>query len=882
MRAEVEALFHETADLSPEARTRYFVEHEVDEDTRREVEALLAFDSQASSLLQRDISVAASRALPQLEARGRRCGPYRLLEVIGYGGMGTVYLAERADGEVHQRVAVKLLPPGTGDSYRERFLQERQILASLTHPNIARMLDAGRLENGQPFLAMEYIDGRPIDIFATDLKLRQKIELFLKVCAAVGYLHRNLVVHRDLKPGNILVTDEGEPKLLDFGIAKILDLATESTMADMRVLTPDYASPEQMTGGRVSTAMDIYCLGAVLYRLLTGKAAHQFDDRSPEAVAHAVMTRAVTRPSKWAPELKGDLDFIVLKALRKDPQERYATVEQFAEDLQAFLDSRPVRARTGNAWYRTRKFLRRYWIPVTAAALVIASLSAGLYVANRERAIAQRRFEQVRQLSNKVLELDGVVRLLPGSTKARSEIVAMSQQYLEGLGREALEDQNLALEAAQAYFALAGVQGLPTAVNNLGQYAQAEVSLRRADDLLETILKKSPANRRALLLSGNIAHNRMILADTDHRRQETLFQAGKAVERIDTLLGLGQGSPPELKTAYYVFSNIALAHKNLHLYAEAMRSARRAIEIARAAPSAEVNGGQPLSILADCQRFSGDLEGALQSIREAWSITEKAPIYPEPVQRTALLNVLWREGTILGQDGNVSLNRPAEAAEVLQKAFNLAESWAQEDSNNASFRMLLASDARELGPILAHTDPQRALGVYEKALFRLREIKENTDGRRREAQLLAYSSYVLRRLHRSTEAKDRIDAALGLLRQTKDYPAARINPDDEAYAVMRALGDHLSETGEPQRAAEVYRDLLGKIMAYKPDPQNDLRDATKLSRTYASLANLERRIGRDPDAADLDTRRLQLWQQWNLKLPNNPFILRQLAAKPND
>jgi serine/threonine-protein kinase len=311
-----------------------------------------------------------------------------LLNVIGRGGMGAVYLAERIDGEVRQQVAVKLLPPGAGNPLRERFLQERQILASLVHPNIARMLHAGHSENGQPFLAMEYVDGKPIDVFAAGFSTGQKITLFLKVCAAVGHLHRNLIVHRDLKPSNILVTAEGEPKVLDFGIAKILDLATDSTLTGLRIMTPDYASPEQVTGLRISTASDIYSLGALLYQLLTGKAAHEFTDHSPEAIARVITDREVTRPSKWAPDLARDIDFIVLKALRKDPQERYATVEQFADDLLAILESRPVQARSGNALYRTRKFLRRYWLPVAATALVVASLSVGLYVANRETGMA--------------------------------------------------------------------------------------------------------------------------------------------------------------------------------------------------------------------------------------------------------------------------------------------------------------------------------------------------------------------------------------------------------------------------------------------------------------------------------------------------------------
>jgi eukaryotic-like serine/threonine-protein kinase len=378
MTAEIEQLFHTLADLSPDARAQYLAEHEIDGETRREVEALLAFDSGASAFLAREVSIAAGRALPQLDGKGLRCGPYRLLDTVGRGGMGTVYLAERVDGEVTQRAAVKLLAPGAGEIQRERFLRERQILASLSHPNIARMLDAGHLESGQPFLAMEYVDGEPIDVFAADMSVRDKIALFLKVCAPVAYLHRNQVVHRDLKPSNILVTgaasgEPGEPKLLDFGIAKLLDIATDSTLTSLRMLTPDYASPEQVAGKGVSTASDIYSLGAVLYKLLTGKPAHEFDDRSAEGIAHTVTTREVTRPSKWAPELKGDLESILLKALRKDPHERYANVNEFAEDLEAYLASRAVRARSGTAWYRARKFLRR-----NRAAAAVLLMAAGL------------------------------------------------------------------------------------------------------------------------------------------------------------------------------------------------------------------------------------------------------------------------------------------------------------------------------------------------------------------------------------------------------------------------------------------------------------------------------------------------------------------------
>jgi serine/threonine protein kinase len=370
MRNRVEEIFHEVADLSAEARARYFTQQGIDTKTRIEVEALVLFDADSSTSLERDIEQVAQRALARFEPKGLLSGRYLLGEFLGRGGMGTVYLAERVDGEVAQRVAVKFLRPGADDpQLRQRFLAERQILASLSHPNIARLLDAGHREDGQPYLVMEYVAGQAIDVYTSGLGIRPKIDLFLKVCSAVGYLHRNLVVHRDLKPANILVTREREPKLLDFGIAKMLDLTTDSTVTAMRMLTPDFASPEQVDGGLVSTATDIYSMGAVLYKLLTGRSPHQFGGDSAGAIALAISSGSITPPARLAPALKGDLEFIVLKALRREPQERYATIEQLAEDLENYLESRPIRARKGDAWYRTRKLLRRYWLPVAATVL---------------------------------------------------------------------------------------------------------------------------------------------------------------------------------------------------------------------------------------------------------------------------------------------------------------------------------------------------------------------------------------------------------------------------------------------------------------------------------------------------------------------------------
>jgi serine/threonine-protein kinase len=571
-------------------------------------------------------------------------------------------------------------------------------------------------------------------------------------------------VHRDLKPGNIMVTAEG--------------------------------SPEQVLGATISTATDIYSLGAVLYYLLTGRSAHRFTERTPEAIAQEITAGEITRPSQWESELKGDLESILLKALRKDPLERYQTMEQFAEDLEAFLASRPVKARSGNAWYHGRKFVRRYWIPVTAAALVMASLSVGLYIANRERAIAERRFGEVRRLANKVLGLDELIRVLPGSTKARNEIVAMSQEYLEGLRAEARTDQTLAFEIANAYYALARTQGSLT-TGSLGQAAQAEASLAKAAALLDGILKDSPHNRNALLLSAEVAHNRMILASSYHRSRESLTQVRIAAMRLDALSALGPPSPAELSAARRQFSNIALALKNEHLYADAIRYGRRAVEIARLLPGSQQNVSNALSVIADSQRLSGDLEGALETIRASQSALDRSSDSGNFGTRMNLHGVLTREGVILGQDGNVNLERPSEAIVVLAEAVGIAEELARTDPHDASSRIRLADSSLELARILAHTDPQRALAVYEKALSRIGEVQNNTLTRRQEATLRAGAAYPLRQLHRIAEAQQSIEIAFRLLQQTKDYPADRIAPGSEADAVLRAWGAQLADMGVP-------------------------------------------------------------------------------------
>jgi eukaryotic-like serine/threonine-protein kinase len=437
---------------------------------------------------------------------GRRVGPYSIVERIGRGGMGDVFAAVRADGQYEQKVALKVVRGGyAGTAVVERFRAERQILAGLDHPNIARLLDGGTTEDGAPYLVMELIDGLPIDEFcrARQLTFADRLRLFLQVCSAAQYAHQRLVIHRDIKPSNILVTANSVPKLLDFGIAKMLDAVGNVQGTMLRPFTPEYASPEQVRGEPVSTASDVYSLAVVLYQLLTGRSPYKLDTHTPEELVEAVKSQEPERPSPAI--LRGDLDFILLKALRKEPDQRYGSVEQFADDIRRHLGGLPVTARRGTWNYFAGKFVRRHRAGVAAAALVLVTLLSGIVVTVREARIAEAnrrradaRFNDVRELANSlVFEVHDSISHTPGTTAARRLILERGQQYLDRLARDAGSDPSLLRELAAAYAKLANVQGNSTDAN-LGDSSNAVKNYRKAAELLSLCLTLEPANPETL------------------------------------------------------------------------------------------------------------------------------------------------------------------------------------------------------------------------------------------------------------------------------------------------------------------------------------------------------------------------------------------------
>lgn len=834
---------------------------------------------------------------------GQTIGAYTLISPIGEGGMGSVWLAQRSDGRFERHAALKFVSLAlTNRATQERFKREGNILARLTHPHIAELLDAGISVGGNPYLVLEYVDGVAIDLYCDQHKLglAARIQLFLDVLSAVAEAHARLIVHRDLKPSNVLVRNDGQVKLLDFGIAKMLaneenpDAETVLTLEGSGALTPRFAAPEQVTGGSVTTATDVYALGVLLYLLLTGNHPIGASTHSPADLVKAIVEteaprasaiiapqdaeKCGTTPEKLRRQLKGDLDTILGKALKKNPQERYASVTAFADDLRRYLRHEAISARPDTFAYRTAKFLRRNRALVAfgtaAIVLVIGSLSAGMLIANRERKIAEQRFSQVRQLANKFIDLDQNIRGLPGATKVRAEIVSDSLDYLTSLARGA-PDKDLSLEIAYAYVRVAHVQGDPTSPN-LGQFAEAEATLGKAEKFVDFVLEDDPSNRRALLIAATISHDRMILADEQNRKEEIVPWAYKTSDRVERFMKLGHADPKDVYSMGYFEANVAYACEDARHFEDALRASQRALDIIEPVESAHRLRGTILGALAVARWQSGDLDGALQTAQRSIQLTEKEAAGGHASMRINLANGWGVEGMILGkQDSEPSLGRSQEALAAFQKGIDIGEDLANADPIDYLSRHTVATLSLESGNVLRHSDPQRAVAVYDHALARIRETKTNVSTQLSEADLLAASSYPLRWLGRDEEAKHRIEEAFVLLREAHHYPTTAVEPMGKVDHVMRAAADEYAETGQTEKAITAYQELLGKLMAWKPELQNDLRDTVCIARTWTALANLLRRAGQKDEAIRLEAQRTQLWNQWNSKLPNAQFLLRQ-------
>lgn len=868
MNPEVERVFYLAAELAPEERTRFFAEHSVADEVRHEVESLLQFDRTQTQFIARRMSAAVDGNGKIIDAKDLRCGPYRLERLLGSGGMGAVYLAQREDGEVKQKAAVKLLSLAAFD-LREHFLRERQILASLNHNYIARLLDAGHAD-GQPYLVMEFVEGVPIDEYAKDKPVDEKLLLMVKVCEAVAHAHRNLVVHRDLKPNNILVTDNGDPKLLDFGIAKVLGPVDPGKTIG-RFMTPAYASPEQVKGGAISTMTDVYSLGAILYKLLTGESPHMVTADSGDSWERAVLEREPTRPSTVDKLVPKDLDYVVAKALRKEPEERYVSVEQFAEDLLAVLESRPVRARKAGFLYRARKFVRRHRVSVAASVAVAVAFGMGVAALNRERTRAQKRFGEVQQLTHHLLfDVNEEIRRLPGATGAQERLLSIAVHYLDSLSEDAREDPALMWDLLNGYARLAVARGGVGA-----SVGRSEEGLRLAD--------------KAMALAERVELHGI----TDEKQIGTLFSLydGLAIMYVDLrrkteaerVVGRLRALLPKLTVKQQVDVHLVVSR-----YEEAFGSAAVMLEHVGTAvkllqslkPQSDAllrdQESNALSQMARAYAKTGSFEKSLESYeRSLRAIAEDYKASPDAgkTRRNMYFAHLWA-ADVLAADDRFNLGRVPEAEMHYREAMALAEKMVELDPRNQAVMVDLARACGKLGSAIYNTRPAESLALMNRAYEILQRTSlSNANAAEMKIAYLRESVKPLIRLGRVAQARANIEEAARVVeeRGAKDPTRLKQERFDLKFPQTMVL-----------EAEGRYREALALTLE---DLQHfdEMSEPETLSQDFGRIEDLGRiaRLGDRVDPAQAFRARQRLverWEFWSKKLTQSTFVSERLKA----
>jgi serine/threonine protein kinase len=837
-------VFLEAAALNSEKQRSSFLDRACrgDLELRLEVEAMLAADDDADKAIEDTVEAASNAAFAD-DLVGRRLGSWLIEREIGRGGMGSVYLGVRADAEFEMRVAIKVIRRGMDtDDVLTRFRHERQILASLEHRNIARLLDGGSTPDGRPYLVMEYIAGRRIDEYCRfrHVSLTERLRLFCEVCDAVAHAHRNLIVHRDLKPGNILVTQEGEPKLLDFGIAKLLSGQAPAGAGEAALtivgtrMTLEYGSPEQLRGLAVTTSTDVYSLGAVLYELLCGQRAHALQSYSNAEIEPVICDEEPPRPSvvaareklPWARQLEGDLDNITLMALRKESERRYSSVEQLAADIQRYQTGMPVLAREDTVLYRSHKFLQRHRMVAIAATLAAASLIGGTGVALREaaRADAQRvAAETHRQSAERE------------RARAERESETAQREHLEA-DRERLRAESNLLEAnAQRRRAEARLDQLVslanhtlTNINDTLEHAPGATGARRMIvkttlDYLDA-LSKDAAGDPALMRTIAAAYMRLgdvqglptrpSLGDTqgalaNYRKAEAIVDA-EAARDADVHL-----TEQWLELQYRIGMVLTSTQQNAAGIAVFEKAIARA-EGVRARGSASLDIGRLEGIL---HQLAAEAYGLSDSERSARHVRREIEIQSKlfaagPADEELALEL----ATAYGRLGalQAAQHHPAPAVENARKTIAIREEIARRHPDDVMIQRDLMVGYGRLGdflggPLFTETmhDQPAALTSYRRAL----EIAEKlaaADPSNRNARIdVAKASVRVGSI--SVSAEPPADAIMRLRRASEIFESLRReNPKMGGIArdlsmTWEQLGRRLAESGEREEALGWFR-----------------------------------------------------------------------------
>ncbi len=832
---QLETLFHSAAELPTGERSAYLDEACAgDPDLRERVEILLAAADKTFGFIEKPVQEAAHNAMADGDAVGRRIGEYVLVRALGSGGMGRVYLARRADGEFEQQVAIKQMHSGFSPSHGlvSRFRAERQILAKLEHPNIARLLGGGIASDGLPYLVMEYVDGIPIVEYCRCRKLaiEQQLKVFRKVCEAVEYAHRHLVVHRDIKPGNILVTEDGVPKLLDFGIAKLLAQEMgqngERTVLTERFLTPDYASPEQILGQEITTATDVYALGALLYEMLCGVRPFGNELKNPLETARLICSKAPDQPSASAsrnPEIpsgdarkiKGDLDNLVLMAMRKEPARRYASVAQLWADIDSYLTGRPLSAAPDSWHYQARKFVKRHKTGVALAALMALALSGfsiGMGLLARRAMREQLKSNQEAQFMSGMFQA-----ATPEEAQGRT-ITAR-----ELLDRGALRvDHDL---ASQPEVRAAMLDNIASAYRSLGIYDQAQLLMQRAYQLNKQVLgpealasihsldgvgelyrdqgnwRQAESLLRQVLAAREkaLAPSDPVLVDTMGELGECLYWEGKNQE-AEVILRRALALDHKLgstESGAGVRNYLALVVDRRGSFLEASQLLREAADLDRRWFGPESPSyARTLHNLSSTLIDSGDLPEAEAKLRETAALKRKI-LGSDHTELALTLNNL---AFVLLQEGKFEAAEP-----VVQETLRI---WTKQYGEHHS-RVAVAY--AKVGNLLQEKgDYQAAESYYRRAL----DVLNKTSGPNwMTAGILENLAKLDLDRHDYQGAETYAEKALNLLRQANsDDPEIASSFTDLGLA--RELAGHATDAEQPLRHALEIREA--KLPANHP------------------------------------------------------------------
>jgi tetratricopeptide (TPR) repeat protein len=831
----IEEIYQAAADLEPVARAG-FLEQACGSDCvlRREVEGLLGasgdVDTAIEASIRTEAETLANRASESVV--GKRIGLYRVTGIIGAGGMGTVYRALRDDDEFQKEVAIKVVKRGMDfDALLARFRRERQILARLEHPNISRLLDGGVTSEALPYFVMEYVEGTPLTQYCADKPIEERLRLFREVCAAVQYAHQNLIVHRDLKPANILVTKDGIPKLLDFGLAKLLDpeQLPEHTFTMVRMLTPDYASPEQVRGEAITTASDIYSLGAVLYEMASGRRAHCFGSRTT-----AEMERVVCQTDP--PPLAGEMGNIVQMALRKEPVRRYATVEQFSEDIRRHLDGLPVIARPDTIVYRGGKFVRRNKLPVAAAGFAFVALLIGIGVALQQARRSERGRLEAQQYASAVLQTAfEQFRQVPGTLAGRTQLAETSLQYLNKLAAEAPADPQLQLDLAIGYLQVARNQGTIGTPNRV-EYEKSLETAHKLRAIAEDLQRRDPGAkvRNALLAVAykvighsheNLGNYREALEWWERTKGPAFAADDESYRRIGY---------PDVRSQLQ--SSIAGAHQLLGDHRAALNllqdSDRR-----RAASLASTGALDEAARLFRGLLKSRRPDGAYLARIFSWS-------YPASL------------AVIEGNPLDLNLGDQRQAQIRLVPVVAEAEQLFNTDPLDMWLAWRLALWQAKLGAVTREADPSKAVAAYARSVQLLAQVLERTPTnlrlKRDIARVHAEGAMPLRNSGQADRARQWLQRALDVEREI----------GEPASFTRLELGDAFLARRERDKALQQYTEavpIAEKAIEARPQTMQLRRE---LADCHERLGAFHQSGGNLPLARDHYSKSLAIWRDW--------------------